>query len=184
MRKYFVGIFALGLLSAVLAVYVLVQGASGKQDNQTLKAAKDAAEKINNYVTEQNKAPGSLEEAGVKNTPATIKYTKKSASEFEFCATYKKSNKLNIGSIDQILSGMTVSGQAENGSYYDDYGSSYLYIDDQYKAGENCQTIKPYIYTPESIYSDPSTDLCSPENPDYDLYAEYCAQINPPTNIN
>ncbi len=34
MRKYFVGIFALGLLSAVLAVYVLVQGASGKQDNR------------------------------------------------------------------------------------------------------------------------------------------------------
>lgn len=183
LRKYFAGIFVLGFLIVILAVYVLIAGASGKQDNITLKAAKDAAEKLNNYVSEKNEIPSFLDEAGVKNAPSTIRYTKKSSSEFEFCASYNKSNKVNIGGIDQILAGMTVSGQTENSGYYDDYDSSYLYIDGQYKAGENCQTIKPYIYTPDSTLTDPTTDLCSPENPDYDLYAEYCAEINTPTNI-
>jgi len=183
LRKYLFGILALGLLTAILAAYVLLQGASAKQDNLTLQAAKDAAEKINSYVTEKNEIPASLNEAGVKSAPNTIKYTKKSASEFEFCATYKKANQLNIGSFDQILFGLTAGGQAASSSSYGNYDSSYLYIDDQYKAGENCQTIKPYIYSPEPL-NDSSTDLCSPENPDYELYKEYCAEINPPSIVN
>lgn len=172
--KYYFGILTLGLLTAALVVFVLIQGASGRQDTKTLKAAKDAAEKINDYILANDAVPDSLDQAGVKNAPNSIRYTKKSVSEFDFCATYKQSNKVGIGSIDQILSGYTASGLVANSSYYDNYGSSYLYINDEYKAGENCQTIKPYIYNYDSSLQSQTADFCDPADPDYETYREYC----------
>lgn len=163
MKKYYIGIIVIAIATAGLVIYTITLGAGSKQDQKTEKSANEIAQKLNSYVSTNQKIPESLNEIGVKDVPSTIIYTKKSTSQYEFCVTYKTASSYGPD-ITSIFWGSALQGAQEN---YDDYGSSnsnyepsYLYVSYYHKKGKSCQTIKPYLYgsgvcdnTEQSLYN-------------------------------
>lgn len=180
-RKYFVGILVLSLLTIVLAGFVLSQAIGGKQDVQTLKAAQSAAEKLNKYTDSNGVAPASLAKAGIKDQPSTIRYTKTSDTEYKFCVSYKTSTTISGSDFTRLITFYSGGIYASDGTGYPGFypTSSYsLYITPDHKKGENCQTVQIYPVTSPDTY--PQTDLCSPTGPNYNLYKDYCQPVNTP----
>lgn len=151
MKKYYIGLAVIGLLTLGLIIFGIYQGVSSRQDRETESKSQQIADKLNNYISSKQVIPESLGAAGIKDVPSTVSYTKKSDSSYEFCVTYKStSNDISIGSFDQVLTGAL---QRQAGSYntsYTDYSSTYtpssLYLPYGHKKGTNCQTIEPYLY--------------------------------------
>jgi hypothetical protein len=146
MKKYYLGVLALSVLSLALFIYVAAQGISTKQDTKTLAAAQSSADKLNSYIDANGTIPASLEQAGVKNRPDTITYQKIGTTQYKFCVQYKGSSSLNLGGAGSALTGQYLGASA--GPQYNSstgYDNSYLYISGQYKKGQNCQTITPYL---------------------------------------
>lgn len=164
MKKYYIGLAVICLVTLGFVGYVGFQGLSGKQDAQTEKKANEIAPKLNEYVASKNKIPESLDEAGIKDVPSSIKYTKQSDKEYKFCVTYKMASSYNYGDPVTALGGVVLGGGLNSGYYAEDsydYNSKYppasLYLYGSHKKGETCQTIKPYFPTNYS-YDDPFYD--------------------------
>ncbi len=145
-KKYYIGFVVLGVITIGLTIFTLTQAVSGKQDIETYKKGSQIADDLNAYISKQDKIPENLEEAGIKNVPSTIKYTKKSSSEYEFCATYKAEKTYSSNDISSVLFGSALnSASGEGGSDSGtDYARESLYLSYTYKKGENCQNVKPY----------------------------------------
>jgi hypothetical protein len=150
MRKWKLGLLALGVLTLGLAVYVAVQGVSSKQDRATTKQAIAIADKLNNYVNSKQSIPTDLSAAGVKDVPATITYTRKSDSSYEFCVTYKAANTDVSAQVQNDLMRATTNG-GYSGTQNPYTGTTDaptdLYVTSEHKAGKQCQTVKPYLYS-------------------------------------
>lgn len=158
MRKYYIGLAIIGAFTVVVLVITLVQGASTKQDRVTYKKATEIATELNTYISSNEKIPASFSEAGITDVPSTISYKKDSETEYTFCATYKQAR--NGESTPDLFSGSAVrSGVSldEDLDYSSSYKSSTLYPTYSYKKGENCQTIKPYLYSSSSYQQPIST---------------------------
>jgi len=148
MRKYFIGIGLISVIVIGLSVFGIVQAVGARQDNETARKAEEIARELNKY-TSRSGVPDSLEQAGIKDVPATITYTKKTSGTYEFCVEYKKASEgYASGDFTQLLSGGIQQEFSGGVDYYDDYQSSYtpssLYLPYRHKAGKNCQTVEPY----------------------------------------
>lgn len=161
MKKYYIGIAIICLLTLGFAGYVAYVGIDSKQDVQTLKSAREIETKLNSYVQQNQKIPESLDEVGVKDVPSTIKYTKESDTEYSFCMTYKTASGFNDYGLGQSLVGPALTGGVnvydDPGYYNNQYTPESLYISEAHKKGENCQTIKPYFS------NNKYDDFCPPE---------------------
>jgi len=162
LRKYQIGLAALGLFTLVIVVVILVQAGATKQDADTTKKANDIATKLEMYISTKQMIPDSLGAVGVSDVPATISYQKLSDTSYRFCLTYKSASSgfdaasavtdVATGSYGQRYSSLGNTTDTETGD------TGYLYIPDTHHKGSNCQTIKPYIYaSPYYPYSQPST---------------------------
>ncbi len=151
MKKYYIGLIVIGVLVLGLGGYVIAQGSSSKHDKQTEKKAQEVAETLDRYISDKQKIPNSLDEAGVRNVPNTISYRKVSESEYEVCVDYKTASTYSYGA-GGIISGLIYGRYAGDYQYESsDYGSSSykpssLYYYGNHKKGKDCQTAQPYMY--------------------------------------
>ena len=154
MKKYYIGILILLALTLGLTGYTFVQAAGGKQDKETEKKAKSIASKLNNYITRNQKIPEKLSDAGIKDVPTTVTYSKLSSKEYKFCVTYKSAKGYSSSGPGNFLFdpfSQRYVDMAQEETSNSDYKSSYLYLSYTHKKGQNCQTITPYIRS--SIYN-------------------------------
>jgi len=195
MRKYYIGLLILGIITLGLSGYVITLGAQARQDTKTEQAAQEAATKINSYVSKKQKIPASLSDAGVTDAPSTISYTKLSSSSYKFCATYKAakgyggatdiSNAVTGAALNRVYgsTGATAEDDYSSSSSYSSEASA-LYINYTHKKGEDCQTVKPYLYSSSSSYTNPSDDYyCDPSYKYYSTYKSYCENLTPDTTL-
>jgi len=157
--KYQIGLGLIGLFGFVLLLLVLVQAGATKADNKTYDQASKVADALNNYLDTSSAIPDSLGAAGVTNIPASVTYQKLSDSSYQFCVDYKTtSSGFDASSVETNLI------TSETGTNFNDYGgynaNSYLTLDPSHHKGENCQTVKPYLYNSQPIIggSDSSSD--------------------------
>lgn len=154
--KWRYGLWALYLISALLLVYVVVQGARSKQDQVTYKKADEIATKLDSYISRKQEIPESLSVLNISDLPSTISYTKRSSEKYTFCATYKSASGESMPSMTSPLMWLLAPSYMANydsGSSsvrYDTSDATALYISQDHKAGQNCQTVKPYIYNSPS----------------------------------
>lgn len=168
MKKYYLGLLIIGLLTIGLAAYVINVGMQGKQDKQTYDKAQEIAEKLNDHISKEQEIPATLSEIDVSDAPGSISYEKLSSKQYKFCVTYKTSRGYGTGDITSTLTGAALSGMYGGSlDYESNYESSRLYIPYTYEKGENCQTIKPTIYD----FSDSDEDIFSEDS----LYEMYCS---------
>lgn len=148
MKKYYIGLAVLFLLSLGLAGYVVAAGKDGKKDEETSKKVESIGNKLTEYLYQENKIPESLDEADIKDVPSTIKYEKLDEERFKFCAYYdSQSSGYDAGPL-AFLTGIFFWGigsyedtqSDEEKSYLESYSLIYYH-----KEGDNCQTIKPYL---------------------------------------
>jgi hypothetical protein len=151
--KYRIGLGVIALLTLIMFVAVLDLASAHKQDAQTQRTANSIADKLDNYINDKEKVPASLAEAGVKNLPSNMTYRKKTADVFEFCITYKSSNKSSgtVGTIQNVL----MNGSLDEGGYYS--GASDLEINPVYHKGKNCQTVNTYVSSNDTSSTDTTT---------------------------
>jgi len=145
---YKIGLLVLGLAVAGLVVFVVMQAGPAKQDKQTSDKANQVAEQLNSYIDKNSKIPESLNEAGINDAPSTISYKKESEESYKFCVTYQRAGS-DYGSTvleDTIYRGMTGVQTSTSGEDYYSGEQSYLYLNPEHDKGQNCQTIKPYVY--------------------------------------
>ncbi len=183
LHKYAIGLAVLGILTIGLVGLVVVQASYAKADAKTYEAASNAANKLSSYVSSNNKIPADLSEAGLASTPDSITYKKLDEKRYRFCATYKAdSSGLDATSLQYALFSTAMSGSS-SADESDDQEVSYLYITSAHHRGENCQTVKPYIYT-SSYYNfksdSSSTNSCGSyafdmTDSEYDSYRQ-CLQ--------
>jgi len=151
MRKWKIGLLVLGVVTLGLLVYVMIQGLQSKQDRVTYKQATKIADKLNSYITNNRTVPVSLTAAGIDDVPDAITYTRKGTSKYEFCITYKTSNTTDVTAQVQNDIYRTALGGGASVSLPDTNSSSVtytpetLYISSIHKAGQQCQTVEPYI---------------------------------------
>jgi len=155
MRKWKIGLLVLGVVTLGLLVYVMIQGLQSKQDRVTYKQATKIADKLNSYITNNRTVPVSLTAAGIDDVPDNITYTRKGTSKYEFCITYKAANTDVSSQVTQDLYNATSNRGLTNaategpsssyGTGIASYNPETLYIDSIHKAGQQCQTVEPYI---------------------------------------
>jgi type II secretory pathway pseudopilin PulG len=149
MKKYYTGLLLLGLLTVGLLIFTVVQGSAQKQDKETERKSREISTKLNTYVGKNRRIPESLDEAGIKDVPKTISYTKESDSKYKFCETYKNKSSYGGDGITSLLWGTALQSYDDTG--YDDYSGddsyrrSSLYPSYSHDKGENCQTVEPYF---------------------------------------
>lgn len=185
MKKYYVGLMILAIITLGLGVYVVSLGISGKQDKQTLIVAEDIAEKLNDYVSSANEIPDSLQDIGVTEVPSTISYTKQSDERYEFCVEYKTaSSGYSVSNVSEMMLETAYSSELNYNS--DGFDSSYepssLHVSTSHDKGKNCQTIKPYIQRQSqssgSFDFDADSEYCDPNGPYYAFYKNYCPKTD------
>lgn len=149
LNRYRLGLGLLGVATVILAAYLISQASGVKQDTLTYNRANAIANKLNDYVDNQQKVPSSLAEAGITNVPSTISYRQIDSNSYQFCATYKSAS-TNFSAVDSAESAIT--GQFEGAQNYSsanagaDFPNTTLFIDGSHQKGQNCQTIKPDIF--------------------------------------
>jgi len=187
MKKYYVGLLILGVITLGLTVYVISLGIQSKQDVKTEKSAQEISNKINSYISKKQKIPSSLSEVGANDVPDTIKYTKLSEEKYKFCVTYKAAKGYGSGDITSVLTNAAMSRAYGGASAYEDtsYEPSSLYPSYTHKKGENCQTIKPYIYSYDNYnnydYGSSKDEYCNEGGKYYEQYKDYCPASTTPT---
>jgi len=149
MKKYYLGLLVIALFTVGLTIFGISQAAASKQDKQTEKRAREIAKDLNKYVSSNGRIPESLDEAGIKDIPSTIKYEKKSESQYEFCATYRAASKYTGLSFEGALSGSSLQQLNRSDQEIDpyEYQPSSLYISYSHNKGENCRTVEPYVFS-------------------------------------
>ncbi|HSW80056.1 MAG TPA: hypothetical protein VLG47_04745 [Candidatus Saccharimonadales bacterium] len=141
---YKIGLAVIGIFVVGVAIFVMMQAGNTKKDADTDKAANKIAEKLNNYISTNNKIPDSLGQVGAASVPTTVTYTKLSDSKYKFCVNYKttSSGYDATEAVYNVATGNTLDTTPP------DYNiTSSLYIPSTHHKGANCQTIKPYLAT-------------------------------------
>lgn len=150
MKKYYVGGLVLLVATVGIIGYVLFIGLDGRQDMQTEKRSREIETKLNAYMDSKREIPKDLATAGVTDVPSTITYTKKSDSEFTFCAKYKHaSNNGVVGGIENIVGGGAVGDvqMSYDQAQATTMPETYFYVGYSHTKGDNCQTVQPYSVT-------------------------------------
>lgn len=157
---YKIGLGVVGLFTLILLIVVVVGAGNYKHDNDLFQQASSAANKLNNYVNNNQTIPSSLSAAGVNNTSSDIAYTKLSDTSYRFCVNYKGNyNGFSAAQVEQqILSSAYGTGSTGQSAYGD---NTALYLNPYFHKGENCQTVKPMIYPSSSSSSDPYSQCYS-----------------------
>jgi len=161
LRKYKFGFAVLGLLTLVLFVFVVIQGQATKADAATSEASQKVADKLESYITNKGSVPASLTAAGVTNAPDSVQYTKLSESTYKFCVTYKTATGFSSSDVTSRVLTSAYGINGSSSSSFTDTPSSYLYVSGSHKKGENCQTVKPYIYSGYDGYNSSSSSSLS-----------------------
>ena len=145
MKKYYLGLAILIALSLGLVGFTLASGKDSKKDEETSKKVESVSNKLTEYIYREGKLPSSLEEADIKNVPATIKYERLDEERFKFCAYYDKAGSSFDAGPFALLTGLVFrvpppdeTSQDEEKTYLDGYTLSYAH-----KKGDNCQTVRP-----------------------------------------
>lgn len=156
LTPYKIGLAVMGLLTVTLFTVVLTQANSAKQDNKTNKAVTDIVSKLNDYISVGQQIPNDLAAAKIKDVPSSVSYKKISDMSYKFCVTYQSQASGYDGAtniVEDILYRGLNGGSYPAEPYYNDQVTSddhsYLYAPQDYKKGENCQTITPYLYNPD-----------------------------------
>jgi hypothetical protein len=179
MKKYYIGLLVLALLTLGLVGYTVHQGSLAKKDKATAAEADKIAVKLNSYVTKNNKIPANLQTVGVATVPKTIKYTRLSSERYEFCVTYQAASRgYNLSAAELAASAFYTRYAGLQGFDSGSYEQSELYLNSYgHKQGENCTKVKPYLNT----YTDSDQTYCDPSYPYYSAWKDYCATINSST---
>jgi type II secretory pathway pseudopilin PulG len=150
MRKYYIGLGVIGVFALGVMIFVLTLASANKQDTNTYNKANDISTKLNDYINKNQQIPRSLSDAGIKDAPSSINYTKISDTSFKFCMDYKTSgNNLSTGGLDTLGTGFlaqqALSAGASSVSTDTQSTSSELFIGYTHHKGQNCQTVNSYI---------------------------------------
>lgn len=152
-KKYYIGFGVIAVAVLGLTIFTMSLASAAKQDKQTIEKARDIADKLNDYTSKEAKIPENLDEVGASDVPDTIKYTKKSESQYEFCISYKSASDYSTPDLTSAVTGPLLGGYSSSlNDYYADtelsssYKPSSLYISSySHKKGEDCQIIEPYL---------------------------------------
>lgn len=145
-----------GVFIVILFVVMLLIARVQAHDKRTYDRAVDVSTKLDNYITDRNTIPSSLEKAGISSVPSAINYRKVSDTRYEFCVKYQAASGSNpltaldnayynyggvvtpdaggIDAMDQtVVPGLNLGG--------------YVDLDSPHHRGQNCQTVAPYLDT-------------------------------------
>ena len=183
MKKYYIGLLVLAAIVVGLLGYTLYQGGLAKQDKVVLDRATEIADKLNNYVSTENKIPASLSAADIDDVPEAISYKKLSDEKYKFCVTYKSASRgYGVGPTEVLTAALMQQYAAGAYDYGDSYEPATLYVDSYgYTKGENCQTIKPYLSSSLDDTTNSQAQFCDPEGEFYEFYKDYCAGLDEDT---
>jgi hypothetical protein len=157
LSKYRVGLAVIAVFTLGLLIFVVAQASATKEDNTTYTQANKAADKITNYTDSYGTIPASLKAVGAGNLSPNISYRKLSATQYRFCVTYKAaSSGFDTTSVEQNLV-TAAAGQGASANDTSRTDNTYLYVPTTHHKGQNCQTIKPYLYNnsfdPNPVYN-------------------------------
>ncbi len=190
MKKYYLGLIVLAVITLGLTGYVLKLGSEAKNDKKTETVAQDIAKKLNDYIQDNNKVPNNLGDVGASSVPSEIRYTKNSEKSYTFCVTFKAARGYGGGvNVSSIVTGAFASSFSSAYKPDVDYKSTMLYVDYSHKKGENCQTIEPYISASSTSSSSSSSsqslidEYCDPSAEYYQYYKSYCDDL-PASSVN
>lgn len=149
MKKYYIGLLALALLTTGFAIFTVLKASAQKQDKETERKSQEIATKLNAYVNKNRRLPETLDEANIKDVPTTIRYVKESDSIYKFCETYNNESSYGGSGITSLLWGTALQNYDDtqyDDDFYNDtsYNQSSLYPSYSHDKGENCQTVEPY----------------------------------------
>lgn len=152
LKKYYIGITVLILIAFGFLVYTITQSGGAKKDRATNAVVESIGDKLDNNISDKNRIPVDLAEAGITKMPPSVTYTRLSDSQYKICFYYYQANNgLDADWSSIVTAGLnsTQTGQSDH-SYFD---SS---LEFSHKKGQNCQTVKPVLF--DSTFSpDPST---------------------------
>lgn len=178
MKKYYIGLVVLLALALGLLGYTLYQANLAKKDRAVSTKVQTIADDLNSYVSANNKIPSSLQEAGIKDVPAAVKYTKVSSERYTFCVTYKASSRGFSVSASEMAAAALFSrfygGSGYNSDGTSDYEASQLFIYDfsGHKQGETCYKVKPYLA--DATYPTGGDYYCDPSYEYYEYFKSNC----------
>lgn len=174
MKKYYIAFALLVAVTIGLAGYTVYQGKLSKQDETLQKHAEEIAEDLNDYISDENKIPADLEEAGIDDVPEGISYERNSDVKYTFCVTYKTTSSGYSAGTWEVATATLM--QSYYGGVYDDYDygpDTSLYINTYGHAkGKKCYEVEPIL----EEASDPNTtelSFCDPSSELYSFYQEY-----------
>lgn len=153
--KYQIGLAVLGLFALGSMVFLIIQAGTTKQDAETHKQASKTADDLNDYISQKQTIPSSLESAKITYNKESVSYKKISSEKYTFCVTYKTGGS-TIDGTSLVTQVMYAGIDMQTATEASDYEESSLYLLSSYKKGENCQTIKPYVYEDSSDLYDNS----------------------------
>ncbi len=156
LKKYAIGLAVTMLFVVGLSVWLVAQAGVVKADNKAYDTATKIADKLNGYIDSEQVIPESLSDASIHNAPDSVTYTKISEEKYKFCVEYK-TNSSGMDTASLTTSVMTgLYGDMSSGNYPDDdkYEPTSLYINYYHKKGQDCQTIKPYVYKSSNVLDD------------------------------
>lgn len=147
-KKYYIGLTVLAVLTLGLLVYVLSQGSAHKHDKEINEAATKIADDLNSYIQDEQKIPAELSEATDETVPDEIKYKLAGDDAYELCITYSGSSGPQLDSSSIISRGLSGNYAYDSYDYESSYTPSSLYISTySWSAGEKCYKVKPIIYS-------------------------------------
>ncbi len=187
---YKIGLGVVGLFTFIMLIIVLTSAGGAKKDEATTKAASDVANNLNQYTIQNQKVPDSLAQAGSKNVPSAIKYTKLNDQSYKLCVSYHGAhNDYSPG----VLAFDAYSQSYNTDEWAAQNNTSYLYIPTSHKKGDNCITVKPDMYQQTTLDGnrvDTSTGSGAPSSPlkacgqtvDSESVYQQVVSFTPPTN--
>ena len=145
MKKYYLGLVILVVLSLGLVGFTLAAGKDSKKDEETSKKVESVSNRLMDYIYQEGRLPSSFEEANIKNAPSTIRYERLDNERFKFCVYYDKAGSSFDAGPLALLTGLIFraqpvdeASQDEEKAYLDSYTLIYAH-----KKGDNCQTVNP-----------------------------------------
>ncbi|MDZ7785605.1 MAG: hypothetical protein U5L95_00585 [Candidatus Saccharibacteria bacterium] len=184
-KKYYVGLGLVAILTLVLFAYVATKGAEYKRDKEVNETAVEIADDLNEYVRQQRTIPSELSEAYSGDIPEEISFERQSSSQYRFCVNYSSASGPNLSAGDIVLRGFTGSfaSQYGYGDYQSNYTPSSLYVSEySWSQGEKCYEVEPNIYYGSSSSRYNSTrsnqsninQVCDESYEYHDLYEDKC----------
>lgn len=149
MKKYYIGLAVLMTLTLGALIYTISQAGNAKIDAATDKAVENISSKLDTSIATKGVVPDSLQAAGIKDVPPAVTYKKLNESEYKICISYKTATSGFDASWLSLLGGVYGANQSGDTATTKDYFDSTVTYN--HKKGLNCQTIKPYIFSNNSL---------------------------------